>query len=113
MGKDEAKEPTYIDVEVEGVKLKIEQSKLGSYKYMKLMCANAEANTFAENAEEDERAKANRGIVSTSIDLVEFILGDQMEKVYANLGENATYNEVIDFYRKTMSAISEKRSLKN
>ena len=91
---DEAPEPSeFIEVTVEGIDLKIQRKKLGSWKYLMLLKKQIEANQALVTAPEGQRAVP---------------YGKSMDVILDHLGDLASYSEVMAFYHEVIKAIRAK-----
>ena len=98
----------FIEVNVDGVDLKIERKKLGSWKQLTLIKRTVDAEQAWMKAPEEKRSIAYGTLIDALIELITFVLGDNMDAVMEHLGELASLGEVRAFYRKTMEATSAK-----
>lgn len=100
-----AKKSTIIKLNVRGIDLAIDERILSSYEYLRRIKANVEAVrelTLNENQTMQSR------VMETSMDVIEYVLGDQLDDVLKGLGEYPSYDDVVTFYREVRDALQVK-----
>lgn len=86
------------EVEVDGLKFTVDKSKLSSFKFMQLATAEHKA-VIKDDGEQ---------IVYASVEMVNYLLGDQVDNILEHLGEDASFRDVYAFYNRILEAVNAK-----